>query len=277
MVTETDVALPDGRVLHVYDTGGDGPAVFWHHGTPNVGTPPRPLRPLGDRLGLRWLSCDRPGYGGSTPHPGRSLASVAADVACAVDALGVDRFAVFGHSGGGSFALACGALLAERVLGVVAVAAVAPYDAAGLDWFAGMSPAGRAGLRAAAAGRAAKEAYEATNTDGDPGFVAADWAALEGEWGWFDEVVRPALAGGPGAMIDDDLGYVAPWGCDPAQVTAPVLVLHGGADRVVPAGHGEWLARRCPSAEWWLRPDDGHLSVLRHAGPALEWLHERMR
>jgi pimeloyl-ACP methyl ester carboxylesterase len=77
VVTETDVELPDGRTLHVYDTAGeDGRlAVLWHHGTPNLDPPPEPLFPAADRLGIRWVSHDRPGYGGSTPHPGRDLAS----------------------------------------------------------------------------------------------------------------------------------------------------------------------------------------------------------
>ncbi|WDZ83280.1 alpha/beta fold hydrolase [Micromonospora cathayae] len=274
MVEHRDVTLPDGRTLRVYDSGGDGPAVFWHHGTPNIGVPPAPLVSA-TGPSVRWLSCDRPGYGGSTAHPGRSLASVAVDVTRAADALGVDRFAVMGHSGGGSFALACAALRPDRVSAVVAGAALAPFTATGLDWFAGMSPVGEANLRAAAAGRAAKEAHEAASTDGDPGFVAADWAALEGEWGWFHQVVGPALAGGPDGLIDDDLGYVAPWGCDPGRITAPVLLLYGGADRVVPSDHGRWLARHCPGAELRLYPEDGHISVLHHARSALTWLAAR--
>ena len=69
MVNEVDLKLGDGRILHVYDTGADGGGfpVFWHHGTPNIGSPPAPLFPAAERLGLRWVSYDRPGYGGSTP------------------------------------------------------------------------------------------------------------------------------------------------------------------------------------------------------------------
>jgi pimeloyl-ACP methyl ester carboxylesterase len=76
-------------------------------------------------------------------------------------------------------------------------------------------------------------------------------------------------------MVDDDLAYVAPWGFDPAQVSAPVLILHGGRDRIVPPSHGAWLARRCPSAELRLAPDDGHVSVLTSAPAAMDWLRER--
>ncbi|WP_405150182.1 alpha/beta hydrolase [Sphaerisporangium sp. NBC_01403] len=275
MVTELDLKLDDGRTLHVYDTGGDGRlAVFWHHGTPNIGAPPEPLFPAAAELGIRWVSYDRPGYGGSTPRPGRDLASAAACASGVADALGIGRFAVMGHSGGGPHALACGALLPDRVLGVVSVAGLAPFGAEGLDWFAGMTPSGAASLRAAAEGRAAKERYEA-GAEYDPEmFTPADHAALAGEWSWFGDVVGPAVAAGPGGLIDDDLAYVAPWGFDPARVTAPALLLHGGLDRVVPGPHGEWLARHCPSAELRSSPDDGHNSILHSAPAALSWLRD---
>jgi len=277
MVKETDLRLSDGRTLHAYDAGAEGAgrlAAFWHHGTPNIGAPPEPLFAAADRLGIRWVSYDRPGYGGSTPHRDRDVASAAADAAGVADALGIDRFAVMGHSGGAAHALACGSLLPERILGVVSVAGLAPYGAEELDYFAGMAPAGVASLRAAVAGRVAKEEHEASATDDDPGFIPADITALEGDWSWLIKVVRPALAAGPGGLIDDDLAYVAPWGFDPAQATAPALFLHGGRDRVVPSAHSEWLARRCPSAELRLSPDDGHISILNSATAALDWLRE---
>jgi pimeloyl-ACP methyl ester carboxylesterase len=82
-----------------------------------------------------------------------------------------------GHSGGGSHALACAALLPQRVLGVVSVAGLAPFGAAGLDWFGGMAASGEAPLRAALEGRRAKEKYEASGAEYDPEFTPADHAA----------------------------------------------------------------------------------------------------
>ena len=270
--------LGDGRTLHVYDTGADGAngrlAVFWHHGTPSIGAPPGTLFAAADRLGIRWVSYDRPGYGGSTPRPDRDVASAAADVSSVADALGIERFAVVGHSGGGSHALACAALLPGRVLGVVSVAGLAPFGAEGLDWFEGFGPGGEAELRAAAAGRAALEERLAESDD-EPSFTPEDEAALAGEWSWLIDVVRPAIAGGMGGFVDDDLASVGAWGFDPADVAAPALFVHGGRDRVVPASHGEWLARRCPSAELWLYPEEGHISILNHSAAALAWLRER--
>jgi pimeloyl-ACP methyl ester carboxylesterase len=279
VVTETDLELGDGRTLHAYDTGADDAAgrltVFWHHGSPNIGAPPEPLFSAADRLGIRWVAYDRPGYGGSTLRPDRDVASAAGDASAVADALSIERFALMGHSGGGSHALACAALLPERVLGVVVVAGMAPIGAEGLDWFEGFGPAGAAELRAAAAGRAALEKHLAQSED-EPEFTPEDEAALAGEWSWFIDVVDSALAGGMGGFIDDDLAGVGAWGFDPANVAAPALFLHGGRDRVVPASHGEWLARRCPSAQLWLYPEEGHISILSSgAAAAMGWLRER--
>ncbi|MER8090509.1 alpha/beta hydrolase [Streptomyces sp. NPDC094048] len=277
-VTENDLVLRDGRTLHVYDARAEGAdsglAVFWHHGTPNIGAPPEPLFRAAAERGVRWVSYDRPGYGGSTPHPGRAIASAAADVAAIADALGIDRFAVMGASGGGPHALACAALLPERVVGVVGVAGPAPFDAEGLDWFAGMAPSGAGELHAAVRGRAALEEL-LSSAEFDPEvFTPADHAALDGPWSWLGAVAAKGLENGIGGMVDDDLAYVRPWGFAPAQVTAPTLVLHGGLDRIVPVSHGEWLARHCGAAELWRRPDDGHVSVLNSGTQALDWLLE---
>ena len=281
MVSETDLGLGAGRTLHVYDAAPDARderlAVFWHHGTPNTGDPPEPLFPAASEYGIRFVSYDRPGYGGSTPVPGRDVASAAVDVVGIADALGIGRFAVMGHSGGGPHALACAALLPDRVLAVVSGSGLAPYEAEGLDWFAGMSPSGAAELRAAAAGRAALERHFASSEFDPEAFTPADHAALAGAWAWLGAIAGKAMKSGPGPMVDDDLAYVTPWGFDIGRVRAPVLYLHGGQDRMVPRSHGEWLARHTPAAELWLRPEDGHVSVLSSAAAAMRWLRDHAK
>ena len=269
-----EVTAPDGRTLRAYDVPVEDPVltVVWHHGTPNVGTPPEPLLPASAARHIRWVSYDRPGYGGSTPHPGRDVASAAGDVAAVADALGLDTFAVLGHSGGGPHALACAALLGDRVGATVSGSSLAPYPADGLDWFAGINPAGSAELHAAVEGRTALEQVLSASEYDPEMFTPTDHAALEGDWGWLGRIAGEALEGGIGGMVDDDLAYVAPWGFDPATITAPVLLLHGEADRVVPSSHGRWLADRIPSAELWLRPGEGHVSVLDAATDALDWM-----
>ena len=276
MVIETDLELPDRRNLHVYDTRTGGVPVFWHHGTPNTGEPPEPLFAAAAERGLRWVSYDRPSYGSSTPRPGRDVASAATDLAGVANALGIDRFAVMGHSGGGPHALACAAQLPERVLAAVCVSGMAPVDAAGLDWFAGMMPSGVAELRAAVEGRSPLEQFLASNEFDPEQFTPADHAALSGEWAWLGGVAGKAIKAGLAGLIDDELAYVAPWGFDPAQTQPPVLFVHGAADRMVPSSHSEWLAGQIPSAELWRRPDDGHVSVLSAAPATLDWLVEHL-
>lgn len=272
MVREYDVVV-NGRVVHAYDTGGEGDlVVVWHHGTPNIGAPPRPLFDASRALGIRWVSYDRPAYGGSTPRHDRTIGSAAEDVAAVTDYLGIHRYAVMGHSGGGPHALASAAIQPDRVVAAVSGAGLAPIDADGLDWFGGMARSGVRALRAAISGRDEKERFESSGEEYDPEFTAADLETLSGEWTWLNEVVGPALEEGPAGLIDDDLAYVRPWGFSMEDASAPTLFLHGARDRVVPSSHSTWLAARCPNSELRLFPEDGHLSVLRHAVDALHWL-----
>lgn len=275
MVSEKDLVLVDGRTVHFYDRGGSGMPVFWHHGTPNVGAPPEPLFAAADRLGLRWISYDRPSYGGSESFTGRDIASAAADVTAIADLLKIDRFAVMGHSGGGPHALAAACLLPDRVVAAVSIAGLAPFAADGLNWYEGMAAAGSAELHAAVAGRATLEQLLNTS-DFDPAqFIDADLAMLNGDWGWLNAVAGAAMAAGIEGMVDDDLAIVAPWGFDPAEIGVPVLLLHGESDRIVPSSHARWLADRIAGAHLRVQPGEGHISVLRGAEEALQWLAAR--
>jgi pimeloyl-ACP methyl ester carboxylesterase len=275
-VSERDVTLPDGRILHTYDTGPDsdtsGLTVLWHHGSPQTGVLPDPLRAAAADRGIRLLSYGRPSYGGSTSYPGRSIGSVANDVAQILDAVGVDRIATMGASGGGPHALACAALLPDRVVAAVTLAGPAPYTS-DLDWYAGM--VAPEGPRTAAEGREARARYAEVGEFDQNSFTAADYAALEGEWASLGADAGRAGRAGPDGLIDDDVALVSPWGFDVTQIEAPVLLVHGGEDRVIPASHSDWLVRHLPAAEFWLRPRDGHISVLHAVPVAFDWLRAR--
>jgi len=273
MVSERDVRLTDGRLVRVYDSaGGDASDAFtllWHHGSPQTGALLEPLLSAAEARGIRLLSYGRPSYGGSSPHPGRDVASAAADVAQIVSELGIARFATMGASGGGPHALACAALLPDRVLGVVCLAGLAPFTDT-FDWYAGMVSDG--GLRAAAAGREARERYAASDDFDENSFTPADWAALNGTWASLGADAGRAIAAGPEGLIDDDLAFVRPWGFEVTQIDAPVLLVQGGQDRVVPPGHADWLVHNCRSSELWSRPRAGHISILDASSVAMDWL-----
>jgi pimeloyl-ACP methyl ester carboxylesterase len=291
MSAALEVPAADGRVLAVYE-GGDpsGAAVFVHHGTPAHGLLYAPWVADAAARGIRLISHDRPGYGGSTADPERAVASAAADVAAIADALGVERFATWGVSGGGPHALACAALLGERVVAAASLAGVAPFLAPGLNWFAGMGEDNLVEFGAALQGRPAIERLARSLADSmlsGPGAQAGDdiasllsgpdAAALASGYGAFWIGSMPEVfRNGVGGWVDDDLAMLRPFGFELDAIAVPTLVWHGRHDQFVPLAHGEWLARAVPGAEVRIAADDGHLTLSTQRIPAVhEWLLAR--
>jgi pimeloyl-ACP methyl ester carboxylesterase len=269
--------LPDGRTLDVSDTGevapGGGVLVF-HNGSPHTGALLDPVVAIGAARGVRVVTYARPSYGGSTPRPGRTVGDAAGDVEAIVDALGIGRFLAFGASGGGPHALACAALLRDRVSGVATFASPAP-DALGIDWLGGMQAPGA--LTAARGGREARARFAETDAFDPSIFIAPDWAALEGQWASVGRDAGAAGANGPDGLIDDDVAFAMPWGVDLAAIACPAILAQGSDDRVIPRQHGEWLARHIPGAELWLREGQGHVSIMDAIPEALDRLLETAR
>ena len=79
--------------------------------------------------GVRLIAVDRPGYGLSTFDPARTYESGAHDIGELADHLGIDRFAVIGHSSGGPNAAACARFLADRLTCCAIVSGPAPPEA----------------------------------------------------------------------------------------------------------------------------------------------------
>lgn len=253
----------DGRTVVAYEAGAgpDAAAVLlWSGGTPHTGAPLAPHAGWARAHDVRLISVARPGFGGSQRRPGRSVADAAADLVAAADALDVDRFALAGYSGGGPHALAAAAHAGDRVLGVVAFASPAPFTGEA-SWFEGMHDP--AALRSAERGRAARETWGET-ADFDPGqFTADDWAALDGELAAVGEDAGRGGATEEGGGTDDDVAFVTPWGVDLDRISAPVHLVHGDEDRIIPVRHAHLIAARCPVPEVHPRPGRGHVGVLR--------------
>lgn len=268
------LALPGGREVRYYEAGAPNSdhVLVWHSGTPHTGRIIGPVREAAEVAGARVISVARAGNGGSTRLVGRSVADSARDVLAVLDHLGVGTFATVGSSGGGPHALALAALAGPRALGVATFASVAPYHFDDPDWFAGM--ADPRALRAATEGLSARAAYQATAEFDPEVFIAADWAALEGEWVELGQDATAAGEQADGGEIDDDCAFVFDWGVDLADIRAHVLIVQGEQDRMVPAGHATRLLRALPSATSWWLADDGHVSVLRALPLAIDWLRE---
>ena len=286
------VRTPDGRILAVEDAGDPaGRPVLVHGGTPCSRHLYAPC--VADAAGrsLRLIGYDRPGYGGSTPHPGYSVADCAGDVRAICAALEIDRLAMWGISGGGPYALACAALLPELVAAAASLAGSAPYGAEGLDWFAGMEPDdveyNRLLLTDPQAARAKvdKDRDEALATSASElapalgSFLSpADAAALNDEMAeYLTYCDHEGLAPGSQGWWDDACAHARPWGFDLADICVPVLVVHGRQDKFVPFGHGQWLAAHIPGAQARLLENDGHLTLLAHrVSDVHAWLAERL-
>lgn len=289
---EHEVATQDGRVLKVLEDGDrTGRPVVVHNGMPNSRLLFASDVRSAQRLGIRLISYDRPGYGASTRRPGRSVADCAEDVRAIARSLDIDRLGIWGISGGGPHAIACAAVLPDLVMSVAVLASVAPWGAEGLDYFAGTGEwnveqvslmledpaAARAKCednRVQMLTQTLPELMEFLKTLLAP----VDAAALTGELGQYViDATRSGMATSSDGWWDDGLAILEPWGFEFGSIRIPVLLLHGRHDRFVPFAHGEWLARTIPGVEARLTDDDGHLTLTtHHLDEVHSWLLERM-
>lgn len=292
-VQRTSVVLAaDGRELRVWDAGEPSwPVVIHHHGSPSCGLlPPEVLEAAAARE-LRIVSYDRPGYGESTRLPGRLMAHAAADVAAIADQLGIERFATMGVSGGGSHTLACAALLSDRVVACACVSGAAPFDAEGLDYFAGMGEMNAEEINIIKQG---SEAHIAWLREFDNEMRSATPEQLREQMHTLlSPVDRDALtdkvaeylhasfveatkAGVEGWSDESFAGY-EPWGFDLTTIGVPTSVWHGGQDRFVPVTHGRWVAERIPGCDLHIHEELGHISlIVGLTGEIHAWLADRL-
>ncbi len=285
------ISTQDARKIHIIEAGQpDGIPILAHHGTPGSKLLYHPWVKDAESRGIRLISYDRPGYGGSTPRPGRTIASAADDVAAIAKELKLSRLLVWGISGGGPHALACAACLPDLVVAAAVLASPAPYRATELDWFAGMGEDNIAEFGAALKGR---EEVQKFIEAAAPGLLGTDPAGLvqgmrsllcpedvavltedlaEFMLIWFQEGIRERRDG----WIDDDLAFTQAWGFELSQIRIPVMLMHGAQDMMVPFTHGKWLADKIPDVNARLLPGDGHLTLANRIPDVHAWLLSKM-
>ena len=260
--------LPDGRSLAYTDCGApDGPLVVYFHGAPTSRLDLVGFEESFRDFGVRVVSPDRPGYGRSSPRPGRGFNDWPYDVAALADHLGMERFAVMGASSGGPYVVACAALLPDRIAGAGVVAGVTDMGWPGA--WEGYEVREATLMRLGDEAAAVRWCEEHFGPDGSKflettGELApADMALLEDEAisTGFITTIGEAFHQGVGGFAQDVTVQGRPWPFDPLVITAPTRVLHGEADTLVPIAHGHHTAEVIPGASLVIFPDHGHLSI----------------
>jgi pimeloyl-ACP methyl ester carboxylesterase len=279
---------PGGRTLSVESLGDpEGKPVFLLHGTPGGRNGPRPRGIVLYRLGIRLISYDRPGYPGSDRVLKRTVASAADDVKIIADYFGIDRFSVVGRSGGAPHALACAALMPDRVISAAALGSLAPWDAEDLDWCAGMTESNRRAYGYANTDRDALEAMLKEQAErvskGSEGLLSALWPEMDdNDKEVFDDIalrriiadihVEALTDNCVDGWIDDVIALSRPWGFEPAKITVPVKLWGGEDDVFSPIGHTYWLAERINGAEVEIERGKAHFGSVKILPRILAWV-----
>jgi pimeloyl-ACP methyl ester carboxylesterase len=269
------IETADGRTLAFAQWGDPhGDPIFNIHGTPGCRLNRHPTEAKIAELGVRLITYDRPGYGQSSRHHGRSVNDCVSDILAIINSLAIDRFAVTGGSGGGPHSLAVAAALPDRVTRCGCIVGIAPYDVLGDRFFEKMDPQnikefgwaldGEDRLRQEVP-REAKAMLD--RMAGDPTTILGAFELPEADKAILarkdiQDLMRVAMtetfANGVDGWIDDDLAFTKPWGFDPASITVETAVWWGAEDVLVPPVHGEWLAATVPGSIPRVDTSGGH-------------------
>jgi pimeloyl-ACP methyl ester carboxylesterase len=270
------ITLTDGRTL-AYAEYGDprGKPVFFFHGTPGsrLFHPPDEVTA---RVGVRLITVDRPGYGESTFQPNRRLLDWPNDIAQLAGALGINKFAVVGHSGGGPHTLACAYALPDRVIAAATIAGAGPIETPGAT--DDMIPLNKFGFKYGQympwpIGRTITSLIfheRCTNPakafDNDKNRPPADQEIMDRPEirdlciRTEVEAFRPGIKG----MAWDVRLITRPWGFNLEEINIPVRLWHGTADNVTSIRMAQYMAGKIPNSQLTVCPNEGHMLLIPH-------------
>jgi len=273
--TSSNIKLPDGRMLCYAEYGAqNGKPIFYFHGNPGSRLDPLMLdQEVITRSDARLIAIDRPGIGGSSFQPHRRLADWPADVSAVANALGVERFAALGLSGGGPYVSACARFIPQCLTAAGIASGIGPIEAP--DVLQGMG-AGRYYLKGARIHPVLARMFlvlmnlglestrKSPNPGAPPGTPASDLAALAepGVAEAFFAMLEESYRHGKQGVAWDATIIARPWGFRLEEIAMPVYLWHGGADTMVPPAMGRYVAKTIPNCVARFYPDEGHISLL---------------
>ena len=272
------VRLPDGRVIAVEEYGDPaGPAVLYFHGWPAS----RLEAGLIPDLPVRLLALDRPGYGRSSPHPGRTLLDWPQDVADVADRLGLGRFHVVGLSGGAPYAVACAYGLPQRVRRTALVCPVPPAhgihpraSGVGLLYRLGRHPVLAHRLFSIMRPLLRRRVITPRTLVGNS-LPAADRECLDSQTlSGLARVWREGIGRSVQGALSDAQIYAHDWQVPLGEIIVPVDLWYGSEDSLIPL-HTLAPLEAMPGLRLHIMPNEGHYSLaIRHAASILRQLTE---
>jgi pimeloyl-ACP methyl ester carboxylesterase len=272
-----EITLHDGRQL-AYAEYGDptGFPVFFFHGIPGSRIFRPPFDNLTAKMGIRLICVDRPGYGLSTFQPNRRILDWPKDVTVLADHLGLDKFAVAGHSGGGPYVCACAYALPERVTCAAILSGLGPAEAP--EALKGMNSTNAMGFRVGRLlpwplWRALFRAWfgdvaahpEILFPGVRPEHVLADNEILQipGILEMCRASISEAFRSGTDGHAWEGKILARPWDFDLGQIRVPVHLWHGELDKDAPVSMGRHVAGGIPGCKAHFIPGEGHLLLMK--------------
>jgi pimeloyl-ACP methyl ester carboxylesterase len=274
-VTPADIStvtLRDGRTL-AYAEYGDakGAPAFYFHGTPGCRLEGEHFDAAAVAARVRIIAVDRPGFGGSTFLKGRQFHDWPDDLAQLADALGIERFAVIGLSGGGPHLAACAARMPQRVVAACVLSGATPKEArieTARGWWRKLWHRWNYFVFPLYAQPfAAQMAFFAKRTPASrmPRFIDKRVMARPRMREQFHRSTVEAFRNGSRGAAHEFTLHSRSWRTDARSVSMPVHLWHGDADTIVPFETAQWLAARYPDARATWLPGEGHLLFVDHA------------